>query len=383
MSSICLCMIVRDEAEVIERLLVSVHDLIDAWVICDTGSTDGTPALIRRALADVPGTLHERPWQDFGHNRTELVRLAHGAADYLLLLDADMTLVQTADLPHELVADSYMVRSADGELEYWNKRLVRGDRIWRYQGATHEYIVLDEGADGVEIVEPLEMLSVHHHADGGARSDKFERDKRLLERELADDVNNARAVFYLAQTYRDLGEREQALELYERRTAMGGWEEEIFYSTYQAGVIRADLGDWPLALATLIQAFELRPARAEPLYELSARLRLRGEYESAHVFASRGLGRPAPPDLLFVQPWVYEWGLLFEYSITAYWTGDTRRALAACTQLLRLPELPEVYRQQVRENRRFCEQRLVQIRNERGVTPTQGQTSTRPQRPHE
>jgi glycosyltransferase involved in cell wall biosynthesis len=366
MSSICLCMIVRDEATVIERLIESVRGLIDTWVICDTGSVDGTQAVIERALADVPGTLHERPWRDFGHNRTELMRLAHGAADYLLLLDADMTVGRAAELPASLTADSYLIRSS-GELEFWRKLLVRGDRSWRYVGTTHEYITLDEGPEAGEVTDRLDAIVIDHHADGGARAGKFERDARLLEADLRRDANNERAVFYLAQTYRDVGELEQAVSLYERRATMGGWEEEVFYSLYQAGVLRAELGDWPLAMATLVRAFEQRPARTEPLYELAARLRLRGEYETAHLFASRGLGRPVPADLLFVQPWIYRWGLLFEYSITAYWTGHTAHALSACQRLLAIPELPDTYRQQTRENRRFCEQRLLQIRKERGL----------------
>jgi glycosyltransferase involved in cell wall biosynthesis len=57
-------MIVRDESAVIERLLASVHGTIDTWVICDTGSTDGTQAIIRQTLADIPGTLHETVWRD-------------------------------------------------------------------------------------------------------------------------------------------------------------------------------------------------------------------------------------------------------------------------------------------------------------------------------
>ena len=90
-STIALAMIVRDEAEVIGRCIESVRERIDYWVICDTGSTDATREIVRDALAGVPGELHQRKWVDFGHNRTELLRLARGKADYLLLLDADMT----------------------------------------------------------------------------------------------------------------------------------------------------------------------------------------------------------------------------------------------------------------------------------------------------
>jgi glycosyltransferase involved in cell wall biosynthesis len=105
--SICLCMIVKDEAGVIERCLRSVLGLIDRWVICDTGSTDGTQELVRSSLEEIDGDLHQRPWVDFGHNRTEVMELARGTADYLLLLDADMTVTYDEAGLHDLAADSY------------------------------------------------------------------------------------------------------------------------------------------------------------------------------------------------------------------------------------------------------------------------------------
>lgn len=363
MSSVCLCMIVRDESAVIERLLDSVRGIIDTWVICDTGSVDGTPELIRSTLASLPGELHQTDWRDFGHNRTELMRLAHGKADYLLLLDADMVVERHAELP-ELTADSYLLRWP-GEPEYWQKLLVSGHRRWSYYGATHEFIALDEGANPTEVTERLSTIEIKHHADGGTRAEKFERDAKLLQRDLARDAANSRAVFYLAQTYRDMGQTEQAISFYQRRAAMGGWDEEVFYSLYQAGLLLAETGDWPAGLATLVKAFEYRPARIEPLYELASRLRLRGEYETAYLFASRGIDRPMPPDILFLHPWIYRWGMLFEYSVAAYWVGDAARALKACTRLLAIPELPEAYREQTKVNRGFCEQRLAENRGAR------------------
>ena len=75
---LCLNMIVKNEAHVIRRCLDSVRPHITHWVIVDTGSTDGTQALIRDHFRDIPGALHERPWRDFGHNRTEALELARG-----------------------------------------------------------------------------------------------------------------------------------------------------------------------------------------------------------------------------------------------------------------------------------------------------------------
>jgi len=264
--SVCLCMIVKNEAQVIERCLASVRGLIDTWVISDTGSTDGTQDLVRHALAGIPGELHEEPWTDFGHNRTLNLRHAHGKADYLLLLDADMVLDQHGPLL-EVSADSYMIRH-DGDLEYRNKRLVKADLPWRYVGVTHEYLT----AEGEGTPANLDTLSVRHFADGGSRHDKFERDAALLSADLQRDPDNSRTVFYLAQTMRDMRRTDEAITLYQRRAAMGGWDEEVYYAHLQAGILKADSGDWAGGLSALIQAWEQRPQRLEASYELASRL---------------------------------------------------------------------------------------------------------------
>ncbi len=332
-ATIGLCMIVRDEAEVIERCLRSVRPLISSWVICDTGSTDGTPGLIERTLEGLPGSLHRRPWRDFGANRTEGLELARGSADYLLLLDADHTLRVDRELP-ELVADAYLLRH-DGDLDYAVPRLVRGDRRWRYEGSTHEYLAADDAFE----TRLLEGVVVEHHADGGRRAEKFERDRRLLEQDVARRPDDARAVFYLAQTLRDLGEHERAIELYRRRVELGGWEEEVFYAALQIGVLLAEQGAAE-AVGELLAAWSLRPSRAEPLHELARFCRGRGWHEAAYLFASRGLEIPYPDDTLFVHRDPYEWGLLLELSIAAHSTGRPDEALRAGERLLTGDGLP-------------------------------------------
>ncbi|MEV6956130.1 glycosyltransferase [Streptomyces sp. NPDC051183] len=353
--TICLCMIVKNESAVIERCLDSVRGLIDTWVISDTGSTDGTQELIRGALRGIPGELHEEPWTNFGYNRSLNISHARGKADYLLLLDADLVLRSAGPLP-PLTADSYMLRH-EGPTEYRIKRLVRADRAWRYEGVTHEYLTCDRPDENDQrpgVQENLDALVIEDYADGGSRHDKFERDARLLSAEFQRDPSNARTVFYLAQTLRDMGDTEGAIRLYEHRATMGGWDEEVYYALLQAGVLNGESGDFPAAMDALSRAWEFRPSRLEACYELASRLRVLGRHHTAHAITGSVLGRPAPEDLLFVQPWVYQWGLLFEHSITAYWVGDMDASLRACDQLLTMPELPESYRRQTETNRGFA-----------------------------
>lgn len=351
--SICLCMIVKDEARVIQRCLQSVRDLIDCWVICDTGSADGTQELIRSCLEGIPGELHERPWVDFGYNRSELMGLARGKADYLLLLDADYTLTTKPGAFEHLTADAYMVRHTHPDefgLEYYNRRLVRGDRNWWYVGVTHEYIETEGPVSELR----LENAFITDWADGGVgRARRWHQDARLLEQALKQDPDNPRNTFYLAQTYGDLGQTARAIEFYQRRAALDGWPEEAFYALYQVGVLRARLGDWAAAVPALIDAWNYRPGRIEPLYQLARGYRERQAHSAAHLFAVRALDRPRPADILFVEPWMYRWGVLFEYSICAYWVGDAQASLQACDRLLAMPELPNAYREQTRLNRTY------------------------------
>src|SRR6185437_6058415 len=92
-------MIVRNEAHIITETLDAVAPYIDTWVIVDTGSADGTQDLIRTHMAHlgIPGELHERPWRDFGYNRTEALALARGHGDYIFVMDADDTIVGALD----------------------------------------------------------------------------------------------------------------------------------------------------------------------------------------------------------------------------------------------------------------------------------------------
>ena len=100
---LCLNMIVKNEGEIITRLLDSVSSIIDCYCICDTGSTDGTHKIIKKYFdkRNIPGKILHEPFQNFEHNRNVALKGCETLDKdcdidldnaYALLLDADMML---------------------------------------------------------------------------------------------------------------------------------------------------------------------------------------------------------------------------------------------------------------------------------------------------
>jgi tetratricopeptide (TPR) repeat protein len=368
--SIGLALIARNEAQTLPRLLASCADAFDEVVLVDTGSVDDTVecfAAWGRTQANTRCRVAHFAWcDDFGRARQfaddQLVSDWHVWADCDDEIRGAAQLRQLAaaappDVAAYFCAYDYAGANTDAMYVASRERLVRAGRA-RWVGRIHEFQEID-GATAE--VDPAQVMWVHH-SDGGGEPGRSApralRDLELLKAEVREDPYNPRAVFYLAQTHRDLGEVEQAIHWYDHRGQMGGWEEEVFYARFQAGVLRADRGDWPEAMAALIDAWEYRPTRLEPLHELVWRLRVAGQYRTAHAFARVGVEIPMPNDRLFVHRWIYRWGIRFEFSITGYWAGDVAAALDTCDELLALDELPHDHRLHVLANRAFCRERL-------------------------
>ncbi|MGW3496950.1 glycosyltransferase [Streptomyces sp. NPDC001020] len=359
--TICLNMIVKDEAPVIRRCLESVRPLIDTWVIVDTGSTDGTQDVIRDVYGDLPGELHERPWKGYDGSRTEAIELARASADYLLFMDADdvMEMEPGFRVP-ELTRDGYRVAVHHGPLVHWRPALVSTRLPWRYVGVLHEYLECDAQFT-LGTFEGAHILVV----GGGARDrdeggrEKYLRDAEILQQGLAKEPDNARYVFYLAQSWRDAEEPEKALEAYDRRAAMGGWAEEVFCAHLYAARLAERL-ERPSAevMDRYLRAYESRPSRAEALGDLARLCRAGRRWPLAHLFARQAARIPYSSDTLFVEYGWYDWQALDELAVSAYWLGAYEESQSCCERLLEGGKLPAVHRERVIENLQFARRKL-------------------------
>ena len=350
-STICLNMIVKNEAPVIKRCVDSVKPLIDHWVIVDTGSTDGTQQIIKDALADVPGTLHEHPWKNFGHNRTEAIKLAAKEAEYILTIDADEILECTDDFEFgTLTHDAYNIVKRCMGREYRVPNLVRAACDWHWEGVLHE----QPESLKAKKYSNLDNIVINAPREGARSRDPhtFKRDALLLEQDLLERPDNTRTVFYLAQSYRDAEDYELAIRNYKKRATMGGWREEVFISLYQIArlMIRQDK-PWPECLEMYLIAHAHTPRRVEPLYHIGMSYARQKNWPLASLFLERAAEGRRYDNGLFIEADIYDWRAKMEAAVAAYWMGRHKQAITLNDVLLAEDYLPERHRKQVEKNR--------------------------------
>jgi glycosyltransferase involved in cell wall biosynthesis len=324
--TLCLNMIVKDEAHIIQdtlRLLVDRFP-ITYWVIDDTGSTDGTQDIIREFFSSrgISGELYETPWRDFGHNRTEAFNHAYDKTDYVLVWDADDSIEGKISLPKPLTADSYTLTfGTPCGVRYVRPLIFNNRKHWKYVGVLHEYSECCEAAGpAVNITGDYYLIS----GRSGARSKdplKYVKDAQVLERAILEEPRNERYVFYCANSYKDAGDLDNALKWYVRCIEMGGWAQERFIAALEIGHIYRKKGDMPNAIFWWMKGYQICPQRAETLYEITKHYRETGNCHQAQIFYDMATSIPYPGDnALFIQRKVYDTLLFYEYSIIACYT---------------------------------------------------------------
>lgn len=323
MKKIVAILMVKNESRILRRCMEALINVVDAYCVHDTGSVDDTRDIALAFLKGKKGCVTQSEWKNFGTNRTISFQAARDyvrdvlewdlSTTYGLLLDADMVFMPGKLLEQDLTEVGYSVIQCAGNIEYPNCRLVRMDYIWKCVGVTHEYW------DGPVVRLAKEVCYIDDRNDGGCKSDKFERDVRLLRQGLVDEPSNVRYMFYLAQSYHSLGRWRDSIDMYKRRIAAGGWEEEIWYSHYMIAQCHLSLGDPFKFEAWMLRAYKYRPSRAEPLYKLAKYFREHAQHYKAYYYAKEGSKIPLSNDSLFVETEVYTSLFEYEQSILDYY----------------------------------------------------------------
>lgn len=330
---LALTMILKNEARTIGRTLASVRGCVDRWCILDTGSTDGTQAIVREAMGDVPGELHEGPFVDFATTRNRALDLCGTDSQFIVWLDADDVLEGGNALRTYLSAhagartpdrEAYYLRVETPGAAFDSARVLDSAGGWRFVGAVHEVLTHPKRPPPSHRIPGVVVKHItDDHAEARSR-ERWERDVALLERELARDPKASRAAFYLGMTLLWLGRHAEAIAALDRRIALGGWVEEVFYAKLsKARAAERSDHPWPDVLALYLDAYATAPHRAEPLYQIAAHYDVQADHALALLFARRAYELALPvSDTLFVEEEVYTWRSANLVGTHAFWMGE-------------------------------------------------------------
>ena len=325
-ATLCLNMIVKNESKIITRLFDSVVSTIDCYCICDTGSTDNTIELITEYFSkkNIPGKVVSEPFKNFCHNRNFAMQACAGMSDFILLMDADMILeAKKFDKQMLNACDSFNILQGNDSFYYQNTRIVRNNGLYKYIGVTHEYISTPPGnrVGGFD----KHILFIRDFGDGGSKHDKFERDIRLLLDGIKEEPKNERYFFYLANSYHDSGQFEEAINIYKKRIEFGGWIEEVWYSHYRIGLCYKNMGKMTDAIHYWLEGYNVYPDRLEGLYEIIHHYRMTSKHNLGSMIykeASRILAAKKDRNsYLFLHNDVYTSKIYYEYTVFAAYTG--------------------------------------------------------------
>lgn len=351
---LCLAMIVKDEANVIEKCLNSVKEIIDYWVIVDTGSSDGTQELIKSLMLEygIPGELHEKEWVNFEVNRNQSLQLAKGKGDYILVMDADDYLeVLDSAVFENLNKSAYKVEINLKDLSYFRIQLFDASLDWLYEGIIHEYLKIPQIENYSEDILAGVKIIASSSAEIG--ENKYLNDARIIEKELkrkglSKDLRR-RYTFYLAQSYMDGNEYIKAIKYFDKRSLLGGWHEEIYVSMWMSAKLKY-LSKYPTSkvLESFLRAWEYRPRRKEASYDLINFLLENGKNRLALMISKDSLSQENCGDSLWVDSSIYQWKSLVQYAEVCYQNGYVVEAAMALEKLMDSPIFPALAENQQR-----------------------------------
>ena len=163
----------------------------------------------------------------------------------------------------------------------------------------------------------------------------------------------------VAESYREADRLKEAAQAYAMRAAMSA-DEEAWYARVQEARCLRMMGDEGGFVRQALSAFDQRPQRAEPLYDLARFWREHNMNAASILFSEAGLAVPRPGEgALFVEDFVYTAGLKEEFALVAYYTPEPARQTRGrqlCNWLALARSVPSGSRDRARSNLHFYTQ---------------------------
>lgn len=281
------CMIVKNEEEMLPGCLDSIKG-VDEIVIVDTGSADKTIEIAKKYTTD----LHFYKWHD-DFSAARNYAISKCTADWLLIIDADERLRSSiGDLRQAVKAANdtgkifitVINHIVDGNS--WGRAIMAHNpiRIFRrlpeirYEKPIHNYLT-HEGHP----VDPRMAYSSDLEIESGyspSHDKDPDRTIRILTKELDEDPNSLRSLYFLALEYlHKKGDGDKALPLLQKYFALAfrqPWTNEFADVCYLMGTIYVNKEDWQNAVSCAMTSIAAWYTFKAPYVMLSNLYRIAG-----------------------------------------------------------------------------------------------------------
>lgn len=264
MVTISLCMIVKNEEDVLGRCLECINDIVDEIIIVDTGSTDNT----KKIALEYTDNIFDFEWiNDFSAARNNAFSKA--TKDYILWLDADDVIlsediIKFKELKKTLTQDidNVMMMYNVGfdetgavSLSYFRERLSKRTNNAQWMEPVHECLII-----GGKIIN-TDICITHKKEHAAVPGRNISIYKSLLSK---GTPLSPRGLFYYSRELFQNGIIEEAIKFFnEFLDSKKGWVEDNISACFDLSTCYNIVGDKESMLKILLRSFEYDTPRAE------------------------------------------------------------------------------------------------------------------------
>ncbi|MEW8957002.1 glycosyltransferase [Clostridium sp.] len=261
--TISLCMIVKDEEDVIERCIRSVLSALDEIIIVDTGSNDRT----KEIALSLGATVYDMEWQDnFGLARN--FAFSKATKDYIMWLDADdimtednlqrlLELKKNLDNNVDSVTMTYVLAedsNGNPTSSLRRNRLVKREKGFQWIGKIHEYLAVHGNIINAD-------ASIHHRKIKSSSGRNLRIYKGMIDE---GEELSVRDMFYYANELFYNGYHDEAIEQYSKfLDTKAGWIEDVKTTLSNMSECYSAKEDTDNQLKCLLRAFEYDVPRSD------------------------------------------------------------------------------------------------------------------------
>lgn len=269
MFTLSLCMIVKDEEDVIGRCLSCVKEFVDEIIIVDTGSTDKTKEIV----SQYTNKIYNFPWiNDFSAARN--FSFSKATKEYIMWLDADdvinkknqqalKALKKNSDNSADIIMMKYDIdfdENNNSVFSYYRERIFKRSMNYVWKGEIHEVIE----RYGKVIYCPI---SIFHKK---IRPNEPERNLKIFQFMLLNGkVLEPRQKYYYARELYYNGKYQEAITEFNNFLQEGkGWIENNISACRDLAICYYEINQESKAIDALFKSFLYDSPRAEICCEI-------------------------------------------------------------------------------------------------------------------